>query len=295
MTPVYLIGEREFFCFSRTFASDHGIIDRYGWLVHNAAAARRYRGARTLNETIWLEGHISVAAALESKSRPIAGVYLLAAAGDRRRAHIERLAKNADVPVHLVGEAFFDEHASGRTHGGVLAEAGPRRFQDLAALIKYREEPFVVMLDGIEDPFNFGQAVRALYAAGVDGLVVRPRNWLSAASVVARASAGATEWMPTAVSETAQQAAQFFRDQGLVVACTARQSAVSLYKADLTQAMFLLIGGEKRGITRSFLSEADLRLEIPYGRPFAHSLGAAASTAVVAFELLRQRQARAAI
>ena len=74
-----------------------------------------------------------------------------------------------------------------------------------------------------------------------------------------------------------------------MVACTARESAVSIYEADLSRPTFLLIGGEKRGITRSFLDQAELRLRIPYGRPFEKSLGAAASTAVIAFELLRQR------
>jgi tRNA G18 (ribose-2'-O)-methylase SpoU len=96
--------------------------------------------------------------------------------------------------------------------------------------------------------------------------------------------------MPTAVFETALEAAEFFRGCGLQIACTARESAVSLYEADLTQPMFLLIGGEKRGITRSFLDQADVKLKIPYGRSFAQSLGAAASTAVIAFEMFRQRQ-----
>jgi 23S rRNA (guanosine2251-2'-O)-methyltransferase len=108
---------------------------------------------------------------------------------------------------------------------------------------------------------------------------------------VTRASAGASELLPTAVCDTTLEAADFFRGHGLTIACTARKSAVSLYECDLTQPLFLLIGGEKRGITRSFLEQADLLLRIPYGRSFPYSLGAAASTAVVAFEVLRQRSA----
>ena len=113
---------------------------------------------------------------------------------------------------------------------------------------------------------------------------------MTATAVVARSSAGATELMPTAVAESALEAAAFFRERGLMVACTAKKSAISLYEADLTGPLFLLIGGEKRGITRSFLDQADIRLTIPYGRSFRHSLGAAASTAVFAFELSRQRK-----
>jgi 23S rRNA (guanosine2251-2'-O)-methyltransferase len=145
------------------------------------------------------------------------------------------------------------------------------------------------MLDGIEDPFNFGQAIRALYAAGADGLVVRPRNWLSAAGIVARASAGTAELMPTAVAETSLDAATFFRQHGLTIACTSDKGATSLYDADLTGPLFLLIGGERRGITRSFLDQADLKVQIPYGRSFSFSLGAAAATAVISFEAARQR------
>ena len=130
----------------------------------------------------------------------------------------------------------------------------------------------------MEDPFNFGASVRALYAAGADGLVLRPRNWLSAAGTVARASAGASELIPTALAETATEAAAFFRAQGLAVACaTEERGSVSIYDADLTVPLFLLLGGEKRGVTRSFLDQADLKLRIPYGRPNAalagHGLG----------------------
>jgi 23S rRNA (guanosine2251-2'-O)-methyltransferase len=146
------------------------------------------------------------------------------------------------------------------------------------------------MIDGVEDPFNFGASVRALYAAGADGLVLRPRNWLSAAGTVARASAGASELLPTAIAETAGEAAAFFHMRGLRVACaTEERGSVSLYDADLTAPLFLLLGGEKRGITRSFLDQADLKLRIPYGRPMPHSLGTASAAAVLAFEIMRQR------
>jgi len=132
--------------------------------------------------------------------------------------------------------------------------------------------------------------VRALYAAGCDGLVLRPRNWLSAAGVVARASAGASEWLPTAIAETVTAAAEHFRARGLRVAVADEEDALPLYDVDLTGPLFLVIGGEKRGITRSFRNGADLRLAIPYGSAFDQSLGTAAATAVIAFEVLRQRR-----
>jgi 23S rRNA (guanosine2251-2'-O)-methyltransferase len=245
------------------------------------------------DETAWLEGSISVEAALTGGCRDVAAVYVQQADGrryDRRLARLRQLTDAAGVPLQLVDEAFITARVSGQSHGGVVAAVGPRRFVSLAELIGGRERPFIVMLDGLEDPFNFGQALRSLYAAGADGVVVRPRNWFTAAGVVARASAGVSEMMPIAIAETAETAAAFFRQAGLKIAATSNQQAISLYEADLRVPLFLLLGGEKRGITRSFMIQADLILQIPYHQPaFQHSLGVVASAAIVAFEVRRQR------
>ncbi len=242
-----------------------------------------------MSDESWLEGAISVTAALTAVSRPIHTIYIQKGKSNTAVRQVRNAAKRADVPVQTVDKAFIDKKAGGRSHGGMLAHVGERRFQTMAQLIKDKSAPFIVMLDGVEDPFNFGQAVRAFYAAGADGLILRPRNWMSAAGVVARASAGASELMPTAVSETAEDAADFYRQHNLTIACTSDKGAVSVYDSDLTIPLFLLVGGEKRGITRSFMAQADLRLQIPYARPFPYSLGTAVSASVLAFELMRQR------
>lgn len=244
-----------------------------------------------MSDEAWLEGIISVEAAIEAGSRPISQLFLRQDAKPRLVRQLRRLEKTAvaaHIPVSWVDAAVIDAHASGQTHGGVLAQVGARRFVALADLLAGAERPFIVMLDGVEDPFNFGQSLRSLYAAGATGVVVRPRNWTTAASVVARSSAGASERIPLAVAETADAAAAFFRERGLAIACTSQETAVSIYDSDLTQPLFLLLGGEKRGITRSFLRQADLRLAIPYARQFDPALGTTAATAVLAFERMRQ-------
>lgn len=242
----------------------------------------------------WLEGFLSIEAALQAENREIRAIYIKhdpKRRHERRLAWLQKTAVARNILVERVSADFIEARVSGSSHGGMIAEVGPRQFLPLAAFLEEKAAPLIVMLDGIEDPFNFGQAVRTLYAAGVDGLVLRPRNWLSAAAVVTRASAGATEWMPTAVAETAEAAAAFYRQAGLTVACTSQQAdALSIYEADLSAPLFLLLGGEKRGITRSFLAQADLKLEIPYGREqFSHSLGTVAAAAVLSFEIRRQR------
>lgn len=247
-----------------------------------------------------LEGHISIEAALEARARPIHKILIQEEQAQSSRikrqqrnralAQIQQMAAAQNIPVHRAAGSEIDALANGQSHGGMIALVGPRHFVSMSELLQNRACPFIVMLDGIEDPFNFGQSVRALYAAGATGLVVRPRNWMAAAGVVARASAGATERIATAVAEDADEAADFFRQHGLQVACTGQERAVSLYDADLTHPLFLVLGGEKRGITRSFMRKADLILEIPYGRTYRYSLGAAAATAIIAFETMRQRK-----
>ena len=242
-----------------------------------------------------LEGEISVIAALQARSRLITRIIVVDDKPRDELFELEVAARATNLKIERLPREKIDALAQGKTHGGVIAEVGERRFAALSDLLSHSPPSpsgrgeMIVMLDGIEDPFNFGQSVRALYAAGVSGLVVRPRNWLSAAAVVARSSAGASELMPTAVADDPQSAATFFKNHGLRIAVTARdRRAVSLYDVDLTVPTFLVIGGEKRGISREFMAEADVLLKIPYRRKFPHSLGSAASAAVIAFEMMRQ-------
>jgi 23S rRNA (guanosine2251-2'-O)-methyltransferase len=243
--------------------------------------------------TIWLEGAISVTAALTGGCRVVDGIYVQRRDGrrwERRLAQLQKHAARANVALQFVDGAFIAERVSGKSHGGVVAAVGPRQFVSMQSLLAEGKRPFVVMLDGIEDPFNFGQTLRSLYAAGVDGVVLRPRNWFTAAGIVARASAGVSEQMPIAIAETAELAADTFRKLGLKIATTSNQQAISIYDATLTVPLFLLLGGEKRGVTRSFLAQSDLILQIPYQQSdFKQSLGVVASAAIVAFEVMRQR------
>lgn len=251
--------------------------------------------SQTMDEHAVLEGHISIEAVIRSQSRVIESILVQRDKQTRGIAQIERIARSTGIAVQRVDKEEIDTHASGQSHGGVIAFVGPRHLATLDELVQNsrvdNSSPFFVMLDGIEDPFNFGYAVRALYAAGVDGLIVRPRNWMSAASTVARASAGASEYIPTAVAESVEAAADTLREQGFAIACTDTKQTSSIYETNLCGPLFLVLGGEKRGITRSFLAQADLVLEIPYGRRFDQSLGTAAAAGVIAFEVMRQRQA----
>ena len=237
-----------------------------------------------------VEGHVSVEAVLAAGRRHVHRVWARRP-GDRRLGRLRALARERGVLIDEVEAPLIDELAGGRSHGGVIALVGPRRTVSVQSLLgEVGEGALVVMLDGIEDPFNFGQAVRALYAAGIDGLVVR-RSWETAVGTVTRASAGATELLATATAGSAEDAATACRLAGMRVACAvADPGATELHQADLRGGLFLLVGGERRGVTRSFIDDADLQLRIGYGRTDAPELGAAMAAAIIGFEALRQRR-----
>ncbi len=239
-----------------------------------------------------LEGALSVLAALEAGKREVFEILIdHDKRFDQRLAELRLRAKQARVNLKYVPSTEIEDYATGNSHGGVIALAGARRFECIADLIPPDKPAFIAMLDGIEDPYNFGFAVRALYAAGAHGLVLRKRNWTSASAIVGRSSAGASELMPIALAESAMEAAKYFRQQGLLVATAAKSStSVSLFEAELRQPLFVVLGGERRGVTRSFQRQADLLLEIPYGRPFGQSLGTVSAVSILAYEVMRQRR-----
>lgn len=245
------------------------------------------------SEPLTLEGWVSVLAALEAGRRPMEAVYLQEGKDIHAAPRIRAVAKQRGVPVSVAPGAEIDALAHGASHGGVLALAGSRDFQTLDDLLTNNKSPFIVMLYGVEDPYNYGQAIRALYAAGADGLVVPERNWDTALGVVTRASAGASEYMPTARVADPAESIAFFKAHGFRVAATAKDKrAASLYATDLRGALFMLIGGERRGLNAAALAACDLLLEIPYGRNFKAELDVTSSTATLAFEVMRQRSAR---
>ena len=182
---------------------------------------------------------------------------------------------------------------SGNTHGGIVALCSDRPLPLLNECMNKQPwnlpHGYFVLLEGVEDPYNFGYILRSLYAAGVDGVILPARNWMSATDVVARASAGASELLPMAVSDSAT-AVCLFKKQGYRIICAGIRDSVSSTEANLKHPLLLVIGGEKRGISRAVLDQADQIVRIDYGRDFRGSLCASSAAAVLAFEVLRQNK-----
>ena len=184
------------------------------------------------------------------------------------------------VPPHEI-----DAMTTGNTHGGILAECTSRTIPALTA-DSIRPDGFYVMIEGIEDPYNFGYAIRSLYACGADGIVPSPRNWMSAAGVVCRSSAGASELLSLFECDPVQSSA-VFRSRGYKILCAGIRDSVSSFDCDMTKPVYLIVGGEKRGISSALLDTADQIVRIDYGRDFAGSLSAASAATVLGYEVMR--------
>ena len=181
----------------------------------------------------------------------------------------------------------IESYTLGNSHGGIIALCGERTISPLSSLSSTEKNGFYVMIQGIEDPYNFGYALRSLYACGCTGIVLPERNWMSAAGVVARSSAGASELFPIYSAE-AIQAAEFFKSQGYAIVCADEKTENVLGKCELSLPLLLIVGGEKRGISAELMSLADTIVKIPYARHFPASLSAASATTILAYEIARQ-------
>ncbi len=191
--------------------------------------------------------------------------------------------------IKTVTRAEIDSLAIGQSHGGILARCSERNIPMLGEH-PIKENGFYVMLEGIEDPYNFGYALRSLYAAGADGVILSPRNWMSAAGVVCRSSAGASEQIPMFLCESSESAAEIFKALGYRLICADLPNSVPVYETDLCLPIFLVVGGEKRGISRTMLDKADSIVRIDYGRDFPAALSAASAATVLGFEIFRQNK-----
>ena len=204
----------------------------------------------------------------------------------REYVFLKAKSKELSFDVRLCSSDEIEAKTLGTTHGGIIAECTDRKLPALSSdAIKQNGVYFI--LDGVEDPYNFGYSLRSLYAAGVDGIILGERNWMGAAGVVARSSAGASELMDMYVYDTGE-AIEVFKEHNYTVVCAGIRDSVSLFETELKKPILVILGGEKRGISRNILNMADKIIRIDYGSEFGGSLSTAAATAVFAFEILRQ-------
>ena len=185
-------------------------------------------------------------------------------------------------------ESDLEKLTLGTSHGGIIAIANERKIPELTRDTELEEKGFYALIQGIEDPYNFGYALRSLYAMGVSGIILPERNWMSAAGVVCRSSAGASEMFKMYITKDAAEAVDIFKNKKYSVVCADERTDNILGEVSLPLPILLIVGGEKRGISRSVLKKSDKLVKIDYAREFAASLSAASATTMFAYEIMRQ-------
>ncbi|MBE6644995.1 MAG: RNA methyltransferase [Ruminococcaceae bacterium] len=204
-------------------------------------------------------------------------------------AYLKAVSKNHSFDVLESNENEINEITLGSSHGGIIAIAKGRTIPCLDLNSYIKPNGFYCLIEGIEDPYNFGYSLRSLYACGCDGIILPERNWMSAAGVVARSSAGASELFPVFTSDT-ERAVDIFHSLNYSVICADERTDNILGECEIKLPLLLIVGGEKRGISKNLLNKTDMSIKINYAREFKASLSAASATTMFAYEIMRQNK-----
>ena len=234
-----------------------------------------------------LEGIISIQSAITAKKRTIDKIFIdkdKIQKRDRKATHFLSLVKSEKIDFELCNREYIDSLCQGNTHGGFIAKVGERSYTPFCEMVNRLKEnnTYAVFLDGVEDPFNFGYSIRNLFAFGCTNFIVPQRNWMSSADVVAKASAGASELCEISTIDDDIGAVNILKENGVLLVCSALSSkSVPLFEFTPPYPFVLFIGGEKRGISKDFIENADSVVHIPYANSDAkYSLPTASCAAI---------------
>ena len=202
------------------------------------------------------------------------------------------LAKAAGVVVEFVKRDNLDKLCGGR-HQGVAAQAAAANYSTVEEILSLAESrntaPFVILLDEIEDPQNFGALLRTAEAVGVHGVIIPKRRSVRLNATVFKTSAGAAEFVKVAQITNVAQTLKHLRGHGLKIVGSDVSATVDFRRADLTGGIVLVIGNEGRGMRRLTRENCDVLIKIPMVGQI-NSLNASAAGAVLMYEIFSQRQ-----
>ena len=200
-------------------------------------------------------------------------------------------AKERRIPVMKVEKSAIDRISEGKAHQGVAAYVSAYAYAELEDIFRIAEErgedPFIIILDNLEDPHNLGAIMRTAECAGAHGIIIPKRRACGLTEVVAKASAGAIEYMPCVKVTNIAQAIEELKERGVwVAACD--MGGQEYYKADLKGKLAVVIGSEGSGISRLVKEKCDFVVSMPMvGR--ITSLNASNAAAVIIYEVRKQR------
>ncbi len=236
----------------------------------------------------WLYGVNSVREALRAE-RTVHEVYVYRERTDRIKSEIVALAARKGISVKFVDKSFFSGFPKG--HQGVAVRVSPEKavsVEDLFSISRRKgEEPFYLIVDGVVDPGNLGAIIRTAEVGGVHGIILQKRR-IASGETVAKASAGAVEYLPVARVSNIKHAMRELREKGVTI-YSAEADAEELYWAvDLTIPLALVVGSEGKGVRTTVKRYCDHMVKIPVsGR--INSLNVSVATGILVYEAVRQR------
>ena len=237
-----------------------------------------------------IEGRNAVLEAFRS-GKPVDKLFVLDGCQDGPVRTIVREAKKHDTLVQFVDKERLTQLSQTGRHQGVIAYTAAYEYaqvEDMLALAKERgEDPFLILLDDIEDPHNLGAIIRTANLAGAHGVIIPKRRAVGLTATVAKTSAGAINYTPVAKVANLTKTMKELKEKGLWFVC-ADMGGESMYKLNLTGPIGLVIGSEGEGVSRLVKETCDFVASIPM-KGDIDSLNASVATGVLAYEIVRQR------
>ena len=245
-------------------------------------------------EELTIEGRNAVLEAFRS-GKTIDRLFVLDGCQDGPVRTIVREAKKHDTIVNFVPKERLDSMSETGHHQGVMAYAAAYEYAEVEDILKIAEEkgepPFLFLLDGIEDPHNLGAIIRTANLAGAHGVIIPKRRAVGLTATVARTSAGALNYTPVAKVINMAATIEDLKKRGIWFVC-ADMGGESMYRLNLTGPIGLVIGNEGEGVSRLVKEKCDMIASIPM-KGDIDSLNASVATGVLAYEIVRQRLAKA--
>lgn len=228
---------------------------------------------------------------LLKSDKSINKIYIAEGGAKGSVQEIINLAKEKRIPFQLVDKGKLDKMFPWQNHQGVAALGAAADYVDwqdiLQSAREKMEDPLIIMLDEIEDPHNLGAILRTADAAGAHGVIIPKRRAVPLTEGVAKASAGAVEYMPVARVSNLSQTIDKLKKEGCWIVGTALAGEV-VYDKDLTGPLVIVIGSEGKGLGKLIEDKCDFLVNIPmHGK--INSLNASVATGIVLYEVVRQR------
>ena len=227
-----------------------------------------------------------------NSNRGIKKLYVLKSIKDNKvNSAIDELKKTI---IKFVEREELDNMAETRSHQGIIAEVEDYKYVEVSDILEYakskNEDPFIVILDEIEDPHNLGAIIRTAECVGVNGIIIKNRNQAMVTATVVSASAGATEYMRIARVTNLSKTIEELKKEGMWFAC-ADMDGTNMTDTNLKGSIGLVIGNEGSGVSRLVKEKCDFVVKIPM-RGHIDSLNASVATGVLLYEINRQRSAK---